>query len=200
MHCERARAALLEHLDQGSNPGLDAELQAHLTACQECTTFSHDLQNLQAQVRVWYDLTPPAWNPAPAGWTAASGWTAAARPGTAIGWRALVTQWLPVAASTAALLLAAGLFWRNQPQAPAETPVAEAPPAAAVKELLAASRQERQQDMEALTALLKAEMDRRSLETEESLKYVISHQIQSQRQLDALRERLSESPSPPEQY
>lgn len=199
MHCERARAALLEHLDQGSNPGLDAELQGHLTACEECTTFSHDLQNLQAQARVWHDLTPPPWNPAPAVWTATAGWRAAASPGAAIGWRALVTQWLPVAASTTALLLAAGLFWRNQP-APAETPVAEVPPAAAVNELLAASRQERQQDMKALTALLKAEMDRRSLETEESLKYVISHQIQSQRELDALRDRLSESAAPPEQY
>lgn len=54
--------------------------------------------------------------------------------------------------------------------------------------------------MKALTTLLKAEMDRRSLETEQSLKYIVSHQIQSQRQLDALRGRLQATQAvPPEQ-
>ena len=38
-----------------------------------------------------------------------------------------------------------------------------------------------------LSQLLKAEMDRRSLETEESLRYVIAHQVQEQAELDELR-------------
>ncbi len=52
------------------------------------------------------------------------------------------------------------------------------------------NRTQRQQELEVLVRLLKGEMDRRSLETEESLRYVIAHQIQGQRELDDLYERV----------
>ena len=44
--------------------------------------------------------------------------------------------------------------------------------------------------------LLKAEMDRRSLETAESLRYVITHQIQEQRELDDLSLRIRQISQP----
>jgi hypothetical protein len=189
MHCERARATLLEHLDRPP-PATEPELDAHLDGCADCTALAHDLKGLEAQARVWHELSPPPWNPTPGAWHR----DPRTATGTADGWAQWLQQWLPLTASLAALLLAAGLYWRGGP-VPAESAapdvvVASEPP---VQALLANSRQEREQELEALTVLLKAEMDRRSLETEESLKYIISHQIQSQRQLDAIRGRLAES-------
>ena len=59
-----------------------------------------------------------------------------------------------------------------------------------LQSVLDSNRTQRQQDLEALARLLKGEMDRRSLETEESLRYVIAHQIQSQQELDDLYQRV----------
>jgi hypothetical protein len=189
MHCERARATLLEHLNRPP-ADRDPELDAHLDGCADCTALAQDLEGLEAQARVWHELSPPPWNPAPGAWHREP-WAATSM---ADGWRRWLQQWLPLTASVVALLLAVALYWRGGlgavESAPALVADATEPP---VETLLATSRQEREQELEALTVLLKAEMDRRSLETAESLKYIISHQIQSQRQLDALRGRLAES-------
>jgi hypothetical protein len=184
MYCEDARESLFARLDGA--PADQEALQAHLETCADCQALSRDMQGLAAQARVWHDVTPPRWNPHPAAWrTGAPAWTGRE------GWRQWLQQWFPPLASAAALLLAAGLYLQSSNGVPAgTTPAATDVPAAPANQVLAVSRQERQQELEALPALLKAEMDRRSLETEQSLKYIISHQIQSQRQLDSLGKRL----------
>jgi len=187
MHCDEARDDLLERLD---TPAVESpELAAHLEGCEECRALCDDIRAMQSQARVWHDVNPPPWT------ADVRSWHEAGRPRSAGSpWLGLLQQWFPVVASTAALLLALGIYL-DEP-APRDTPVGEVATVpqvrnpAATEALLAASRRERRQEMEALTALLKAEMDRRSLETEESLKYIISHQIQSQRELEAMRGRL----------
>jgi hypothetical protein len=182
MHCENARDALLERLDRPlDGPGTRA-LETHLEDCGECRALATDLADLGAQARVWHELTPPPWNP--------TAGLQADPPAPPAAWYATVTTWFPTLASAAALLLAVTVFLRDG-AAP------ELPPAAAsmgtgptVEQLLAATREERRQELQALTTLLKAEMDRRSVETEQSLKYVISHQIQSQQALESIRSRL----------
>jgi hypothetical protein len=106
-------------------------------------------------------------------------------------------QWFPSLASALALILVVGLYLK--------TPAAVLPPAAAAptgysagttpaaspinagrESVQASNRLERQQELQALVTLLRAEMDRRNEETEESLRYVIAHQIQGQREIDDL--------------
>ena len=191
MHCDEARDNLLDRLDipAAERP----ELTAHLEGCEECRALSEDIRAMQSQARVWHDVNPPPWNADSRAWREPGG-SRAASP----SWLGLIQQWFPVLASTAALLLALGIYLDEPAANDAPSPeVAIAPRAgdpaageAAAEALLAAGRRERRQEIEALTALLKAEMDRRSLETEESLKYIISHQIQSQRELEAMRGRL----------
>src|SRR5690606_762158 len=129
---------------------------------------------MRARARVWHDLEPPRRPFAPADPTHVA----------PLGWRNLVQQWLPLAASSLALLLAVGAHRQNGPALPNET----APPAPAagdplfanpdllsspaVQAVLAASRRERQREMEALATLLKAELDRQRAETEDSLEYL----------------------------
>jgi hypothetical protein len=205
MHCDGVRARLLDQLDDpaaGTTPG--ADLDAHLESCDECRSLRDDILTMQSRARVWHELEPPPWNADP--WPRGSARAGTTRPHwLAPGWLGLVQQWFPVVASSAALLLAVSIYWGNEPRGneprardPAPVTSAANPAGAPpVEQLLAASRQERQQEMEALTALLKAEMDRRSLETEQSLKYIISHQIQSQRELESMRGRLRQAEMTP---
>lgn len=190
MRCDEARAALLDHLD-APDRAHPADLSAHLESCAECRALQDDVLTMQSRVRVWHELSAPSWNPDPGPWCATAG---------RFRWRSLVQQWLPLAASTATLVLAAGMYvQRLEPPARAPetavaagfttSPATTAGPLAAA-DVLEVSRRERQHEMEALTALLKAELDRQAMETEQSLKYIIAHQIESQRELDAMRGRL----------
>ena len=196
MHCEDARDALLDSLDGRREDG-HATLHDHLAVCADCRALQRDLTDMAARARVWHELAPPAWNPL-------------GTPGhdaPAAGWLAALRIWFAPTASALALLLALGAYWqapagRTEAPLPAAHPADRAPvsglrtvsaDASGAGDLLAEARAERQEALEALTALLKAEMDRRSLETEQSLKYIISHQIQSQRQLEAIRSRLNDA-------
>ena len=55
-----------------------------------------------------------------------------------------------------------------------------------VKSVMDGSRKQRQEELQALLKMLKAEMDRRSIETEESLRFVITNQLHGQEELDEL--------------
>lgn len=197
MHCEQARQRLFDRLDLAQPPP-DDELAGHLESCPECLAMHRDVTDMQARARVWHEVAPPPWHAGPGAQPGA----AAAQPA---GWLPVFQQWFPVLASTAALVLAVSIHWQQAPAGAQPAPLEVTSDGTLASEvtadqLLALSRRERQQELEALTALLKAEMDRRSLETEESLKYVISHQIQSQRELDAVRGRLAQAAAlPPEQ-
>ena len=130
-----------------------------------------------------------------------------ARPTFWRDWR----QWFPVAASATALALAAASLFHTQTDPtntlPNETVAAnsralvqaelaqwrqafEAQSAAdrtrLIDAMMAANRAQREQELAALAATLKQEMDRRAFETEDSLRYLVTHQVQGERRLNDL--------------
>lgn len=200
MYCDDARAALLDGLDRPGAPD-DTELGNHLESCADCQALREDIQAMRARVRVWHDLEPPHWPAGPLNPAAA----ALPRP-AAPAWRSLLQQWLPLAASSLALVLALSSFISQGPAQNAASRPSSAAPAApgaadprpndpdllstpAAQALLAASRRERQREMEALATLLKAELDRQKAQTEDSLEYLLAHQLQSARRLEDLQSR-----------
>ena len=66
----------------------------------------------------------------------------------------------------------------------------QAQKAAVVDSVLESSREQRQEEMNALLKHLTAEMNRRSIETGESMRFLISSQIQGQQEMDELYQRL----------
>ena len=98
MHCDRARDALLERLDRPLDEAAALELETHLQGCGECRAVAADLVALEAQARVWHELTPPRWNPVLDPGTRPTGGPAPA------GWRAPFAAWFPTLASAAALV------------------------------------------------------------------------------------------------
>ena len=61
---------------------------------------------------------------------------------------------------------------------------------AAFDNALEDNRAQRQRELESLLEILTAEMNRRSLETEESLRYVVTSQVQGQREMDQLYQQV----------
>ncbi|MEZ5557353.1 MAG: zf-HC2 domain-containing protein [Pseudomonadales bacterium] len=215
MHCDEVGQLLIEALDRPLEAADERAVAAHLEACTECQQLRESIRSMQSRTRVWHEVPAPRWNATPS-WQAAGNARGGPAPVSAglPGWGAWLQQWLPSLTSAAALVVVAALYLNGPagtaPTAPAgdagpSHPVAArgTPPgqlqAAAtpvsltddqVGALLAASRSERQQELEALVKLLTAEMDRRSMETEQSLKYVIAHQIQGQRELSDIQQRI----------
>lgn len=56
--------------------------------------------------------------------------------------------------------------------------------------MLASSREARLQELQALSALFAAEMDRRSRETDDSLRYLLEYQLRDQQEIERLSEDL----------
>ncbi len=55
-----------------------------------------------------------------------------------------------------------------------------------VQAVMVANEDRRQRELDALARLLKAEMDRQALETDQSLRYVVAHQLKEQERMDQL--------------
>ena len=183
MRCEEARLMLFDYQDRTLSQTARTQLSEHLEHCAECRSDLESLNDLSLQAQVWHDLPAPPWQ----------------APGVRgnFSWAGL-QQWFPSLASAQALILVAGLYLQQPPPPaglPADTSRRSAPPIAGgaalpvgsnVEALQTSNRLERQQELQALVQLLTAEMDRRNEETEESLRYVIAHQIQGQREIDDL--------------
>ena len=146
------------------------------------------------QAELWHDENVPAWK--------------APKIETESFWLGL-RQWFPTFASAAALAMVAILYIQQPNEAgvlPTQSdvsaqysdlpPLPKATQAAMVETMLQSSRDERQQELQALLAVIKGEMDRRSTETEDSLRYVISHQLQGQKQLQSLYQQVVQMLSP----
>ncbi len=189
MRCEQARAQLFEYADDSLPDAQRAAIAEHLEGCAGCRADYEGIVDLTLKAAVWHDVPAPRWQPP--------------RVGTGVSLAAF-QQWFPTLASAAALILVAGIYLRGPAQAPgaatappgltAQLPAevsapmagAAVPARASIDALMSSNRLERQQELQALVQLLRAEMDRRSEETEESLRYVIAHQIQGQREIDDL--------------
>ncbi len=167
----------------------------HLTTCSDCQADYNTITELRALAAGWHDEVPPNWQPPN---VVSSGGAS-----LSLDW---LRDWFPTGASATALVLVSVMFLREpevlqvEPTDPASTAFAQfnsntpqlspAGEASLVQNVLDSARQQRQQELAALMTVMKAEMDRRTLETEESLRYVISHQMQGQQEIDDLQRRL----------
>ncbi len=192
MHCEHVQSLLFEYADLLLAQTTLDQVSEHLASCAQCSADHDSILEMESQASVWHDLPAPAWQipKVPSRFDFSQ-----------------FTLWFPSLASTAALVLVGVLYF----QAPGSEPGLVLPPGSAatytsplteavdlpgldqgnlMQTALDTNTAQRKRELEALVRLLKGEMDRRSLETEESLRYVIAHQIQGQRELDDLYQRV----------
>jgi hypothetical protein len=185
MLCEHANPQLVDFAAQELSSAIHAEVEQHLVSCETCQSDYAAIVEWRTMASNWHDEVVPDWKPM-------------AVPGRDLFEN--FRQWFPTAISTAALAMATLIFVQtpqtdlgtlptSQPQAvnfEALPPLPQAQQAAMVQSVMEGSREQRQGELQALLKILKAEMDRRSIETEESLRYVISHQLQGQEEMDEL--------------
>jgi len=184
MLCEHANSQLVEYATRELPPDVHHEVEQHLASCETCQADYDAIAVWRTMASNWHDEVVPSWKPQP-------------MPRRDIFEN--LRLWFPTAISTAALAMAALIFVQT-PQSngtlPAGQPSAanyeslphlpQATQAAMVQSVMDSSREQRQHELQALLKILKAEMDRRSIETEESLRFVISNQLQGQQELDEL--------------
>ncbi|MCZ6854531.1 MAG: zf-HC2 domain-containing protein, partial [Gammaproteobacteria bacterium] len=187
---------LFEYADHLLAQTTQDQVSEHLNTCSTCSADYDAILEMISHARVWHDLPAPAWQ-------------IPKIPSRVDFWR--FSQWFPSLASTVALVLVGAIYLNNSasnaertatplssPSFPNSVDLADPDRGNQMQTALESNRAQRQQELEALVRLLKGEMDRRSLETEESLRYVIAHQIQGQRELDDLYQRVQKIsyPSP----
>jgi len=184
MLCEHANPQLVEYAAQELAPDAYQEVEQHLSTCETCQADYNAIVAWRTMASNWHDEVVPSWKPHP------------------MPRRDLFENlrlWFPTAISTAALAMAALIFVQTPPpngvlpsgaqsatNYEALPPLPQATQAAMVQSVMDSSREQRQHELQALLKILKAEMDRRSIETEESLRFVISNQLQGQQELDEL--------------
>ncbi len=193
MECNDIRDSLVDYVEDQLPEQQRQRISAHLETCESC---QHDYQSaftLARYAEIWHDEAPPVWQ--------------APRIGGQRQTMAGFFRWFPTMASAAALMLVIAMYVEDRsasarqtvqptvaamPSYPLQTQEAKAHEATLVRNVLESSRSQRQRELEVLVKLLKAEMDRRSLETEESLRYLIAHQIEKEQELDELRSTIEQ--------
>ena len=189
MLCEHANPQLIEFAAGELSSDSAAQVAAHVELCITCQSDLQAINQMQQMANNWQETVPPHWTPLPA-------------PKRDLFEH--LRLWFPTAASTAALVMASLLYLQTPDTNGAlpsqsnniayETlpPLPQATQAAMVESVMQRSQAQRQEELQALLRILKAEMDRRSIETEESLRFVISSQLQGQRELDALYRQVTD--------
>ncbi len=195
MHCEQANPQLIEYAERLLPPDVHDQVEAHLNTCTTCQADLEAITQWQAMASNWHDEVVPNWKPAP------------------VSERDLFENlriWFPTAASAAALAMATLIFVQMPPQTNGTLPSGQSvatdyqslPPlpqatqAAMVQSVMDGSREQRAEELQALLKILKAEMDRRSIETEESMRFIIANQLKGQQELDELYEQVEAMMSP----
>ena len=187
MQCEDIKPLLFEYADDTLSLEQRNLVSAMLETCESCRADYAAILALKSQASVWHDETPGPWQPPQVERQRAD-------------WQSGFLQWFPALASTAALAVMLVVHFAPQsdngvlstdpllaewPADPVSTFQAAEPQL--VRSVLESSRTQRQAELETLVRALTAEMDKRSLETEESLRYIVAHQVQEQQELDELR-------------
>lgn len=184
MLCEDANLNLVDYAEGSLDTELLGDLQSHLETCATCQADYAAIHEWQSMAQNWHDEIPKGWQIPK---------IESQRPDVWEGLR----QWFPTFASATALVLVTVMYF-NQPlpngilpgtsSASIETlpQLPQAQQAAVVDSVLESSREQRKEELNALLQYLTAEMNRRSIETEESLRFLVSSQIQGQKELDGL--------------
>lgn len=192
MHCEDANHLLVEYAEGTLPHAVHERMEAHITECANCQSDYTAISDLRTMASNWHDEVPPAW--APPGLD---------RPNHLEQFLQGFRQWFPTFASAAALVLVTVMYVQPQDTSQGTLPaqqltdynaLPELPQAtqAAFDNALEDNREQRQQELKSLLEILTAEMNRRSIETEESLKFLVSSQIQGQKELDSLYQQVQD--------
>ena len=198
MLCEHANLILIDYAEGTLDDPTRVQVEQHLESCATCQADFSAIHEWRTMAANWHDEVPPAFQPP-------------VIEGQGIDFWDGLRQWFPTFASAAALVLVT-VMWVQQPAPNGQLPsngtasyetlpeLPQAQKAAVVDSVLESSREQRQEELNALLEYLTAEMNRRSIETEESMRFIISSQIQGQQELDELYQRLeallAESESP----
>jgi hypothetical protein len=185
---DRFRAHLFEYADGVLDGAAARAIRKRLETDPELAADLAAIADMRMRAQVWHDEQPPAWQPPR---IASRRWPA-------------ITQWFPTVASAAALLVAVAVWVREPVDLPATRQADQGTKLVAtsaadpqfLEAVLDASRDQRQRELASLVRLMTVEMDRRSIETEESLRYIIAHQMQGQQELDALYKRVDHIDGP----
>ena len=207
MNCEEAGPLLAELADGTLAAATARRVQEHTEGCDDCFSLATTLGAWQRLVQDWEDLPAPViLLPHVPSRRRRLRWPS---------WPVNVNWWqvVPTAASLGALVLAAVAFMRAGSPLPDNPPVMAATPVPAspqvlnatfdewqqdfqhrlevdqsliVQAVMVANEDRRQRELDALARLLKAEMDRQALETDQSLRYVVAHQLREQERMDQL--------------
>ena len=199
---EQIRDLLFDYVDDVLDFETRRTVSERLEASAELQADYELILDMRTRAKVWHDVPAPSWNPPRI--VSRFRWH----------WENLnFQQWFPTAASATALLLVVALYFRGPDVVlpPTVMPTAAVPvtqqflqpasyedPAqvAFVQSVLATSRQQRQKELTVMVKILMEEMNKRTRETEESLSYIITHQIQEQQDLDELYEQVQTMTQP----
>ena len=214
MNCDEAGPLLAELADGTLDAATARRVQAHMQGCDDCSAEMRTLVAWQRRAEEWEELPAPM--------ILLPHVPSRRRSWRLPSWSVDLRWWqlLPTAASLGALALALVAFFRaGSPDADAPPMVAATPvPANAqvlnatfdewqqdfqhrlevdqsliVQAVMVANEDRRQRELDALTTrLLKAEMDRQALETDQSLRYVVAHQLKEQERVDELALQLQQ--------
>ena len=197
---EQIRDLLFDYVDDVLDLETRRAVSERLEASAELQADYALILDAQNRAQVWHEIPAPYWNPPRI--VSQTRWV----------WENLnLLQWFPTAASATALLLVVAIYFRGPDVASPGTvaPAAAIPvtpqylqqdlreasfedPAqtAFAQVLLETGRQQRQEELTSMMKILTAEMNIRSIETQESLGYIIRHQIEEQKDLDELYEQV----------
>lgn len=199
---EQIRDLLFDYVDDVLDFETRRTVSERLEASAELHADYELILDMRTRAKVWHDVPAPSWNPPRI--VSRLAWH----------WESLnFQQWFPTAASATALLLVVALYFRGPDVvlSPTVTPTAAIPvtqqflqpasyedPAqvAFVQSVLETSRQQRQKELTVMVKILMEEMNKRTRDTEESLSYIITHQIQEQQDLDELYEQVQTMTQP----
>lgn len=192
MRSEEARQLLMEYAEGTLPPAEHAQVEAAINADPQLQSDLSAIGELRMMANNWHDEVPRAWSI-----------PTLDRPSHLEQFANGFRQWFPTFASSAALVLVAVMYFEPPTQTgnglPAQqmtdySSLPELPQAtqAAFDSALESNRQQRQQELQSLLEILTAEMNRRSIETEESMRYLVTSQIEGQQELDSLYKQLQE--------
>ena len=213
MNCDEAGPLLAELADGTLDAATARRVQGHVEGCDDCFSLGVTLGAWRRRAQEWEDLPAPMIL-LPHMPSRRRGWRLPSWPVDLRWW-----QLLPTAASLGALALAFVAFVRADSPGVDALPTMAATPLPAnaqvlnasfdewqqdfqhrlevdqsliVQAVMVANEDRRQRELDALARLLKAEMDRQALETDQSLRYVVAHQLKEQERVDQLAMQLQQ--------
>ncbi len=186
MLCEHANSRLVEYAEGVLDTDTQLEIKRHVEDCDTCQSDYAAIHQWRTMASHWHEESPPA-----------QPHFMAVTHSNHYNWWDRLRHWFPTFASATALVLVT-VMYAQQFQSAGVLPsnaatnydslpkLPQATQAAVVDSVLKTSRDQRQAELSTLLKILTAEMNRRSADTENSLRYIISTQIQGQKELDLL--------------